>query len=141
MSVLVGINPVKKVKEVVIRHHCPYCNDLRNFQEIEYRLFLSLFLIPIFPLPKSGTIFSCVTCGYSINRETALMSSPGSAVPSLRQPADRVVLICPRCEGPMLAPIKEHRLNITCPHCTMEFILKGIKGKIPLAAIHDPQQT
>ncbi len=139
MFLLIGINPVKKVKETILRRHCPHCNDLRNFQEVQYRQFLSLFFIPILPLSKPGTVFTCVTCGYSINSELA-QSSPDEHSPSANS-SDRVVVVCPRCEGAMIIPVKEHRLNVTCPHCTMEFIIKGIKGEIPIASIIDPQQT
>lgn len=139
MLLLVGINPVKKKKETVIRRHCPYCNDLRNFQEVQYRQFLSLFFIPVLPLSKPDTMFSCVTCGYSINGEQAAQSPPAPS--NLPINSNRLVVMCPRCEGPMIIPVKEHRLNVTCPHCAMEFIIKGIKGEIPIASVIDPQQT
>lgn len=140
MLLLVGINPVKKKKETIIRRHCPHCNDLRNFQEVQYRQFLSLFFIPVLPLSKPDIMFSCVTCGYSIHSEQAAQSSPDPSSLPVNN-SNRAVIICPRCEGPMIVPVKEHRLNVTCPHCTMEFIIKGIKGEIPIASIIDPQQT
>lgn len=139
MFLLIGINPVKKVKELILRRYCPHCNDLRNFQEVQYRQFLSIFFIPVLPLSKPGTVFTCVTCGYSVNSELAADYLPENK-PSANN-SDRVVIVCPRCDGPMIVPLKEHRLNITCPHCTMEFIIKGIKGEIPLASIIDPQET
>lgn len=139
MFLLVGINPVKKVKETILRRHCPHCNDLRNFQEVQYRQFLSFFFIPVLPLSKPGTVFTCVTCGYSVTNEVA-QSLPDTLTPTAKS-SDRVVIICPRCDGPMVVPVKEHRLNVSCPHCTKEFILKGIKGEIPLASIIDPQRT
>ncbi len=139
MFLLIGINPVKKVKESILRRHCPHCNDIRNFQEVQYRQFLSLFFIPIFPLSKPGTVFTCVTCGYSINGEFAIQPVPEDSLPSVNH-SDRVVIVCPRCEGPMIIPVKEHRLNVTCPHCTMEFIVKGINGEVPLASISNPQK-
>lgn len=140
MFLLVGINPVKKKKETVIRRHCPYCNDLRNFQEVQYRQFLSFFFIPVLPLSKPGTMFSCVTCGYSINGEQATQYPHEPSGHPVNN-SNRVVIMCPRCEGPMFVPVKDHRLNVTCPHCTMEFIIKGIKGEIPTASVIDPQQT
>jgi hypothetical protein len=140
MLLLVGINPVRKKKETIIRRHCPHCNDLRNFQEVQYRQFLSLFFIPVLPLSKPGTMFSCVTCGYSINSEQAAQSPPDPSSLPVNN-SNRAVIICPRCEGPMVVPVKEHRLNVTCPHCAMEFMIKGIKGEIPIASIFDPRHT
>lgn len=140
MFLLIGINPVKKVKEIILRRHCPHCNDLRNFQEVQYRQFLSFFFIPVLPLSKPGTVFTCVTCGYSINSELATQPISEDA-PTSANHSDKAIIVCPRCEGPMFVPIKEHRLNITCPHCTKEFILKGIKGEVPSASIIDPQET
>jgi endogenous inhibitor of DNA gyrase (YacG/DUF329 family) len=140
MLLLLGINPVKKKKEAIIRRHCPHCNDFRNFQEVQYRQFLSLFFIPVLPLSKPGTVFTCVTCGYSISGEQAAQSDYNLLSPPANN-SNRAVVMCPRCEGPMIIPVKEHRLNVTCPHCTMEFIIKGIKGEIPIASIIDPQQT
>lgn len=139
MFLLIGINPVKKIKEIILRRHCPHCNDLRNFQEIQYRQFLSIFFIPVLPLSKPGTVFTCVTCGYSINSEFATESLPENTPPTYN--SDRVIIVCPRCDGAMIVPVKKERLNITCPHCTMEFTIKGIKGEIPLAAIIDPLES
>ena len=139
MFLLIGINPVKKIKEVILRRHCPHCNDIRNFQEVQYRQFLSIFFIPVIPLSKPGTVFTCVTCGYSISSEFAKQSTPENYHPPVNH-TSRVVILCPRCEGFMMIPVKEHRLNVTCPHCTMEFVIKGIKGEIPLASISDPQK-
>lgn len=138
MFLLIGINPVKKVKDITLRRHCPHCDDIRNFREVQYRQFLSLFFIPILPLSKPGTVFSCVTCGYSISSEFAAQPVPEDCIHPTNH-GDRAVILCPRCEGPMFVPIKDHRLNVTCPHCTMEFIIKGIKGEIPLASISNPQ--
>lgn len=140
MFLLIGINPVKKTTEITLRRHCPHCNDLRNFHEVQYRQFLSIFFIPVLPLSKPATVFSCVTCGYSINSELAAQALPENAPPATNH-SNEVVILCPRCEGPMIAPLKEHRLNITCPHCTKEFILKGITGEIPAASVIDPQST
>lgn len=139
MFLLIGINPVKKVKDIILRRHCPHCNDIRNFREVQYRQFLSLFFIPVLPLSKPGTVFSCVTCGYSISSEFAAQPVPEDSIPPINH-SDRAVILCPRCEGAMIVPIKDHRLNVTCPHCTMEFIIKGIKGEIPLASISNPQE-
>ena len=139
MFLLIGINPVKKVKESVLRRHCLHCNDIRNFQEVQCRQFLSLFFIPILPLSKPGTVFTCVTCGYSISSEFAAQPVSENYTLSVNN-SDRVVIICPRCEGVMLIPLREHRLNVICPHCTMEFIIKGIKDEIPLASINNPQE-
>lgn len=140
MFLLIGINPVKKVKEIILRRHCPHCNDIRNFQEVQYRQFLSVFFIPVLPLSKPGTVFTCVTCGYSISGEFANQSTHENYHPPVKN-TDQVVILCPRCEGTMMVPVKEHRLNVTCPHCTMEFVVKGIKGEIPLASINDPQEV
>ncbi len=140
MLFIIGVNPVKKVKENILRRHCPHCNDLRNFQEVQYRQFLSIFFIPILPLSKPSTVFTCVTCGYSTSSEFANQSLPEPTTPPVNN-TDRVVIVCPRCEGAMIVPVNERRLNVTCPHCTMEFIIKGIKGEIPLASITDPQET
>lgn len=139
MFLLIGINPVKKVKDIVLRRHCPHCNDIRNFQEVQYRQFLSLFFIPILPISKPGTVFTCVTCGYSISKEFAAQPVPENNYPPVDH-GERIVLICPRCEGPMIVPLREHRLHVTCPHCAMEFIHKGIKGEIPIASINNPQE-
>lgn len=140
MFLLIGINPVKKAKEAVLRRHCPHCNDLRNFQEVQYRQFLSIFFIPVLPLSKPDTVFTCVTCGYSINSELASKPIPENDPPPANH-SGKVVIICPRCDGPMVVPVNEHRLNVTCPHCAKEFILKGIKGAVPLASIIDLQET
>lgn len=140
MFLLIGINPVKKVKDIILRRHCPHCNDIRNFQEVQYRQFLSIFFIPVIPLSKPGTVFTCVTCGHSISKEFANQSAPENYPPPVNH-TDGVVILCPRCEGTMIVPMKEHRLNVTCPHCTMEFVVKGIKGEIPPALIKDPQET
>ncbi|MGE5606550.1 MAG: zinc-ribbon domain-containing protein [Bacteroidota bacterium] len=139
MFLLIGINPVKKVKDLILRRHCPHCNDIRNFQEVQYRQFLSFFFIPILPLTKPATVFTCVTCGYSISSDFAAQPVPENNFPPVNY-SDRVVIVCPRCEGPMIVPVREHRLNVICPHCTMEFMIKGIKGAIPNASINNPQE-
>lgn len=140
MLFIIGVNPVKKEKEIILRRHCPHCNDLRNFQEVQCRQYLSIFFIPVFPLSKPVTVFTCVTCGYSINIELMNQSLPEPTTPPVNNNTDRAVIVCPRCEGAMIVPVKERRLNVTCPHCTKEFIIKGIKGEIPLASITDPQK-
>ena len=139
--VFLGFSPVKKAGTKVVRRHCPHCNDLRNFQEFLVRQYFSLFFIPIFPVSASTPIYTCSACGYSIGQEM-IHDNPAPVFDGeCPDPAGRVIVFCPRCEGPMSIPLKEHRQEVCCPHCTMEFKVKGIKGTIPLANINENPQS
>jgi uncharacterized Zn finger protein (UPF0148 family) len=52
-----------------------------------------------------------------------------------------LVILCPRCEGAMSVPLREKRQEVLCPHCAMEFKVKGIKGTIPAATILENPQS
>ncbi len=133
MFLIFGISPVKKPGNGTLRHNCPHCNDIRNFRENHVRNYISFFFIPIVPISKPTSFYTCPTCGY--------MAIPGfiNEAPEKTSPEtetnNRIIIFCRRCEGPMYIPLNEHRQKVTCPHCTMEFIVKGIKGMIPTASV------
>ncbi|TCL55356.1 zinc ribbon family protein [Hydrogenispora ethanolica] len=142
MFFIFGFTPVKKTGQQTLRRHCPHCNDLRNFQEILVRQYISFFFIPIFPVSAATPLFTCSSCGYSIAqelmREAAAPEIPASPAGN---PAGQVVILCPRCEGAMALPLSESRQEVTCPHCAMEFKVKGIKDQIPAAIIRQSAQS
>ncbi len=145
MFFIFGLSPVKKNGEKIIRQHCPRCNDLRNYRETQIRQFISFFFIPIIPVSAPVTAYSCTSCGYTVPEEQLRNSPTG---PAAGEPGEtgapaasnQVVILCPRCEGPMSVPLTERRQGVTCPHCSMEFKLKGIKGEIPAATINENPQ-
>lgn len=141
MFLILGTSPVRKIGNSVLRCHCPRCSDIRNFQEVSIRQYLSFFFIPIFPIAKANTIYVCPTCKFGMTAADAIASSRNelpegtgagrAAVPS----GTRTVVFCPRCDGPMYLPTSERRQEVTCPHCTMEFTVKGVKGLVPEAVL------
>jgi hypothetical protein len=141
MFFIFGFSPVKKAGTQVVRRHCPRCNDLRNFQEVFVRQYVTFFFIPIFPVSASTTIYTCSACSYSIGQEMIHENPAPVFTGDLPDPASRVIVFCPRCDGAMTIPLKETHQEITCPHCSMEFKVNGIKGTIPLAAINENPQS
>lgn len=136
MFIIFGISPVKRLGKLRLRSRCPRCNDIRNFQENSVRNFLSFFFIPIIPISRSNSFYTCPTCGFAANLETIHIEPDyTNDQPIDIDPTERVVVTCQRCEGAMYIPLNERRQLVTCPHCTMEFIVKGIKGVIPSAAV------
>jgi ssDNA-binding Zn-finger/Zn-ribbon topoisomerase 1 len=136
MFLIFGISPLKKAGKQITRHHCPRCNDIRNFQENQIRNYLSFFFIPIIPISKSHSLFICPTCGYTTLPELVNeIPKFTNDLPSEFDKSGRVVILCQRCDGPMYIPLKEQRQMVTCPHCAMEFVVKGIKGIIPNAMV------
>lgn len=136
MFLIFGISPLKKAGKQIIRHHCPRCNDIRNFQENQIRNYISFFFIPMIPITKSRSLFTCPTCGYTtlpelVNEIPCITND----IPPEFDKSERVVVLCQRCDGPMYIPLKEQRQLVTCPHCAMEFVVKGIKGIIPNASV------
>jgi DNA-directed RNA polymerase subunit RPC12/RpoP/predicted RNA-binding Zn-ribbon protein involved in translation (DUF1610 family) len=141
MFFIFGLSPVKKNGEKIVRQHCPRCNDLRNYRETKIRQFISFFFIPIIPVSAPMTVFSCTACGYSVPEEQLRNTlEPAVGEPGAPAVSNQVVILCPRCEGPMSVPLTERRQGVTCPHCSMEFKLKGIKGEIPAATINENPQ-
>lgn len=136
MFLIFGVNRVKKSGKQVLRHHCPRCNDIRNFQANSVRNFLSFFFIPVIPVSKARFFFTCPTCGYATLPELVNNTPPiTNDLPVEFDKSTRVVVLCQRCEGPMFIPLNEQRQLVTCPHCAMEFIVKGIKGSVPDASV------
>ncbi len=142
MFFIFGLSPVKKPGRQVVRRHCPHCNDLRNFQESLVRQYISFFFIPIIPVTSATSFYICPSCGYGIAAEMMHESSAPEilAAPDC-DPAGQIVIFCPRCEGAMAVPLSESRQEVTCPHCTMEFKVKGIQGNIPPARVRQPQSA
>ncbi len=139
---ILGLAPVKKLGQQVKRHHCPRCGGERNFQEITIRQYFTLFFIPVFPIAKPTRLYACSACNYALAEEQlnaeSLAAETGAAETN---PAGQVIVFCPRCEGAMTVPLTERRQALTCPHCAMEFKIKGIKGVIPAATITEPTPT
>lgn len=140
MFLILGTAPVRKIGKTVIRRNCPRCNDIRNFQEVSVRQFLSFFFIPIVPISKATSIYVCPTCKFGMSAEDATSNIiPESAIlrtaAEAAVPGEKAVVFCTRCDGPMNVPYSERRQDVTCPHCAMEFTVKGIKGPIPDAII------
>jgi hypothetical protein len=137
MFLIAGINPVKKAGAGSIRRHCPRCNDLRNFQELHYRPYFTFFFIPIFPVGRPSTFFTCSVCNYTVTGESAddTLPIPETLVDidSEDEASPKIIVLCSRCDGPMSIPVRSCRQTVTCPHCALEFIVKSIKDKIPPA--------
>jgi uncharacterized Zn finger protein (UPF0148 family) len=134
--IIVGIHPLKRPGTEVLRRHCPRCNDLRNFREIKVRPYFSFFFIPLFPVGRPGRFFACPTCSYGVSDLEAregVVTAETQDTPAETGP--KVVLICPRCEGPMRLARPLRRQQVTCPHCSMEFTVKSIPGDIPAAIL------
>ena len=139
MFLIIGTAPVRKIGKTVIRRNCPRCSDIRNFQEVSVRQFLSFFFIPLIPISKPTSIYVCPTCKFGMSAEDATSNIVAESVlrPAVAAavPDERAVVFCTRCDGPMNVPLSERRQNVTCPHCSMEFTVKGAKGPIPDAVI------
>ena len=135
MFLIIGTNPVKRSGNQVIRRQCPRCNDIRNFQEFHLRQFLSFFFIPIIPVSRINHFFTCPSCSYTISSDVAYETLITEADSKTENASDQVIILCPRCDGAMKVPLRQRRQELCCPHCSMEFKLKGIKGKIPPAMI------
>lgn len=138
MFLIFGFSSVKKTGTRSLRGKCPRCNDIRNFQQFYARQFLSLFFVPILPISRKTVFFSCPTCNYTISDEMAAESIILRGGENTEKvPENTIIVFCPRCEGGMHIPLREQRQKVTCPHCSMEFLVKGIKGNIPTAAVEE----
>ena len=136
MFLLFGISPIKKPGNLIMRRQCPYCNDIRNFQEFYLRHYLSLFFIPVLPVSRRHSVFVCPSCKYTIAGEHVIDSSVSVSPPQKEESDDKkIVVFCTRCDGVMSIPLYERKQSIICPHCSMEFTVKGIKGSIPAATV------
>jgi hypothetical protein len=139
MFFIFGISPLKKMGNLIMRRQCPHCNDIRNFQEIFLRQYLSLFFIPVLPVSRKHSIFVCPSCKFAIAGEHVIETS-APMISDAEEETDnkdnkKVVVFCTRCEGAMSVPFNERNQSVICPHCSMEFTVKGIKGAIPQATI------
>lgn len=140
--IIMGTKPVVRRSGETIRRHCPNCADWRNFQETTWQNFFSVFFIPLFPVSATRTAYTCVTCGLPLSSRAAA-EGPEPAIEGEKPILDGETLIvqCPRCDGRMRVPLRERGFTAICPHCTLEFGVKGQREGVPEAEVKDRQNS
>ncbi len=134
--IIMGTKPVVRRVGGIIRRRCLNCGDWRNFQETTWQNYFSLFFVPLFPVGAPRTAYTCVTCGLPLGREAEGEEPAGEAGPAL--PAgESLVVQCPRCDGRMRVPLRERGFVAICPHCALEFKVKGQREGVPEALIKE----
>ena len=132
-----GTKPVIRHSGGTVRRHCPNCGDWRNFQETTWQNFFSVFFIPLFPLSAPRTAYTCVTCGLPLSREAAEGPEPVREERPALANGESLVVQCPRCDGRMRVPLRERGFTAVCPHCTLEFRVKGQREGVPEALVKE----
>ncbi|MGQ9778723.1 MAG: zinc-ribbon domain-containing protein [Bacillota bacterium] len=74
--IVLGTRPVIKQGTDVLRRICPNCGDWRNFQEVRWRNYFTLFFIPLFPLGPERRGYACSACGLTMSVEAAHAPAP-----------------------------------------------------------------
>jgi len=119
----------------IIRRPCPNCGDWRNFREVRWRNYFTLFFIPLFPVGPERQGYTCPACGLTLGVEAAQASVSVQETRPERSAEATLVVQCPRCDGRMRVPLRERGFVAICPHCTKEFRVKGQHEEIPEAEI------
>mgnify|MGYP005839999167 CR=1 FL=1 len=137
--IVLGTRPIIRPGAEIVRRPCPNCGDWRNFQEVTWRNYFTLFFVPVFPLGPPRRGYACVSCGLTMSAEAA--HAPAAireeARPEGRWTGETLVVQCPRCDGRMRVPLRERGFVAICPHCTKEFRVKGERSAIPEAEIRE----
>jgi hypothetical protein len=135
--IIMGTKPVIRRGGEIVKRHCPNCGDWRNFQETTWQNFFSVFFIPLFPLGAPRIAYTCVTCGLPLSREAAAGPGPVQEEGPPFPAGETLIVQCPRCDGRMRIPLRERGFIAVCPHCTLEFRVKGQREAVPEAGIRD----
>ncbi|MGE5552175.1 MAG: zinc-ribbon domain-containing protein [Bacteroidota bacterium] len=137
--ILLGTRPMVRQGEATIRRYCPRCGDLRNFREVRWQNWLTLFFIPVFPLGRTNTGYACVTCSLAMDASMAAdaPAEDQAGEDAALTPGESLLVQCPRCDGRMRVPLRERGFVAICPHCAMEFRVKGQREAVPEAGIKE----
>ena len=133
--IVLGTRPVIRRGTEVLRRVCPNCGDWRNFQEVRWRNYFTLFFIPLFPLGPERHGYACADCGLTMSVEAAQAPAPAYETRPEKWAGETLVVQCPRCDGRMRVPLRERGFVAICPHCTKEFRVKGQHEEVPEAEI------
>ncbi len=133
---IIGTKPIVRRGAGTVRRYCPRCGDLRNFQEVTWQNYFSLFFFPLFPIGSAKSGYQCVSCGLPVAGDEETPGTPSHASGKFF-PGESLVIQCPRCDGRMRVPLRDRGFQVSCPHCTWEFRVKGQTEPVPEARIDE----
>jgi hypothetical protein len=127
MLIFFGTKTIKKkVKNGIGRqNYCPGCNCMQELQEFRWIKFFTLYFIPIFPISRGKSVFTCPVCdesyaippGHDYNVTTGNYSSS----PASETKPTKIIINCMHCGKKMRIPNVDKTILVTCPHCREKF--------------------